>query len=417
MSRIIKTGSRQEYTLQGADLTPGRAQPWSSIIGGRDEATGGRFVPNLNLSRWDGEAWLNINHRDTFIDTEAPRLTKDGLSVKKGGLRHLWYERAGLDGATELEWELVWEANPNPPPYLSPLQKPPWYRVVFDLAFPKGLRFCRQPNKANRPGETIPDRVKDSYAVYWSSNNGVYKTGKLCHIYRPEVMDANGKRTWCGFQVDETQRTMTVLINQAWLNHAAYPVTLDPTYGYTSAGATNFESDYQDLMLTEPTATMPTAGVTVSSSMYTALASWSDPITVTLAVYEAGVGGALVDFGTVLLSSTTPAWKTAAFAGAALNYGALYSYAGWSGNVEGGWRYYYDTGISGPHFEYSNVVTSLPATVPATQDWWGEDRMHSQYVTYSTGWNAGNINKVPNQYVGSINKVPRAGIGSVNRLA
>lgn len=40
---------------------------------------------------------------------------------------------------------------------------------------------------------------------------------------------------------------MTVTVDQKWLNKASYPVIVDPTFGYTTLGGTNYSPGGQDL--------------------------------------------------------------------------------------------------------------------------------------------------------------------------
>lgn len=62
-----------------------------------------------------------------------------------------------------------------------------------------------------------------------------YGTGKLFHIYRPKATDANGSSTWA--ELSYADGVLSVTVPQDFLNNATYPLTVDPTFGYTSAGA------------------------------------------------------------------------------------------------------------------------------------------------------------------------------------
>lgn len=81
-----------------------------------------------------------------------------------------------------------------------------------------------------------PERVVGSYAVYTTKRNGKYKAGKLCHIYRPFVVDAFGAREWC--EMDINGGMLAVTLPAAFMSSAVYPVTLDPDFGYTTVGGT-----------------------------------------------------------------------------------------------------------------------------------------------------------------------------------
>jgi hypothetical protein len=82
-----------------------------------------------------------------------------------------------------------------------------------------------------------PENVVGSYAVYGNKQGGIYQTGKLFHIYRPWVEDAKGVRVWCTLEVKDS--TLIVVVPQKFLDTAAYPVIVDPTFGYTTAGSSS----------------------------------------------------------------------------------------------------------------------------------------------------------------------------------
>lgn len=90
-------------------------------------------------------------------------------------------------------------------------------------------------------GETILARdewVSGSYAAYTDKRNGVYKTGKAFHLYRPQLFDNKGDTAWADLIIDSVGKTITIDFSgiASWLNKAKYPVLIDPTWGYTSIG-------------------------------------------------------------------------------------------------------------------------------------------------------------------------------------
>jgi len=85
------------------------------------------------------------------------------------------------------------------------------------------------------------ENVIDSYAVYHKSKkNNKYKTGKAFHIYRPYIVDSDNNKTWCELNINEENKLLTITIPQDFLDKAAYPIIVDPTFGYTSIGASSF---------------------------------------------------------------------------------------------------------------------------------------------------------------------------------
>lgn len=408
--KIEKVKDRHEYTLRADDSTPGPAANWLTRIGGRDEATGPKAVPNVNISRWGNigdEAWLNINHRETVIKDERARLAKGVLEITKGDLKHRWYPKED-----ELEWELVWAQNPNPPQART--QSPPWYRVVFELDFPPGLRFFRQSAKHMRPGQEVPERIQGSYAVYFNKQNGAYKTGKFCHIYRPEAIDAQGKRSWCRLQVDERARTMTVLINQAWLDKAAYPVTLDPTYGYTGTPATPSSLAVGELLIAIPNAGMSEDGLAQQIHFYGRKDGAGNP-DLSMGFYDNNNPHTLLDSdSTDSISDTSYGWRTQSLNLVSMASGTRYGLALVCETNT------FDLPYDGGGLEdirlWGDKSSPLPSSLNegSTTGSWNDTFYVGGYITYTVGWAVGDVSGVGNANIGNINGIDRANIAEVN---
>ena len=77
-----------------------------------------------------------------------------------------------------------------------------------------------------------PENVIGSYAL-----SGPH--GKLFHLYRPHVVDADGNEVWGELQLDQDNQKIEVVVDPLWLRDATYPVRIDPTIGYTSVGASS----------------------------------------------------------------------------------------------------------------------------------------------------------------------------------
>jgi hypothetical protein len=85
-----------------------------------------------------------------------------------------------------------------------------------------------------------PDTVKDpslagSYAVYKKETLVGEGTGKLCHIHRPEIIDARGRRCWGELSI--AGNCLCIAIPENWLAEAKYPVIVDPIVGTTTVGS------------------------------------------------------------------------------------------------------------------------------------------------------------------------------------
>lgn len=228
MADLTKVTDKAEYDLTLAETDT----PCAIKIGGNDKATDGKFVPNINASKWDDEAWLNINHPD-LITSQKEALIDGKLELTVGDKTHRYYITE--DG--ELEYEIEFAT------------KPPSNIIELSLDFPDGLEFWYQDtleNDYNRNSgghKTLadylahhirPERVVGSYDAMWHKRNNQYKTGIFCHIYRPKAIDADGKSVWCTLSI--TNKVLIITIPQLWLNAAKYPVVLDPVLGYDTLG-------------------------------------------------------------------------------------------------------------------------------------------------------------------------------------
>jgi hypothetical protein len=93
----------------------------------------------------------------------------------------------------------------------------------------ESFNFFRQPDFVKEPF------LQGSYAVYKKDTLVGEGTGKLCHIHRPEVIDARGRRCWGELSVVNNELHITIPEN--WLAEAKYPVVVDPTIGTTTVGS------------------------------------------------------------------------------------------------------------------------------------------------------------------------------------
>jgi hypothetical protein len=105
--------------------------------------------------------------------------------------------------------------------------------------------FFRQPDFLKEP------LLAGSYAVYKKETLLGEGTGKLCHIHRPEIIDARGRRCWGDLAVVGNE--LRVTIPEKWLGEAKYPVVVDPTIGTSTVGSQNIyynvdNEDYYALM-------------------------------------------------------------------------------------------------------------------------------------------------------------------------
>jgi len=137
-------------------------------------------------------------------------------------------------------------------------EKPATNKVEFSLNT-KGLDFFYQPpltQKEIDEGCVRPENVVGSYAVYHQTkgrmndiNGKDYKVGKFGHIYRPKIIDAEGKEIWGILNIDAEKGIYSVEIPQDFLDTATYPIKSNDTFGYTTFGGSGGSQDADRIRL------------------------------------------------------------------------------------------------------------------------------------------------------------------------
>ena len=196
------------------------------------------FQPQAKIMRWDNEVNLSIRYKDdSKVGTEV--VTKEDAVewVKQDREVHI-YEKPEVAEDGGLEIEVV-------------LKEKPISNVIEFSIETKGLDFFYQPELTQEEkddGAERPENVVGSYTVYHKDTpaNYVggkeYKVGKMCHIFRPKVVDAKGNEIWGELNINIEKSLLTVTIDEKWLEKAIYPVIVDPTFGYTTAGSSQYGS-------------------------------------------------------------------------------------------------------------------------------------------------------------------------------
>lgn len=339
------------------------------------------FYPQVKLKRWDNEANLSVRLDDDF---KGARLVEDGNKIKlKGrGKEVNFYE---IDEG--FEFEVVFARKPKT-------------NVVNFTIQTKGLRFLYQPEiedkqaerRAKFRGVTIeearrqirPENVVGSYAVYHDSKSGDYspaggknyRAGKAYHIYRPKIIDKSGDWVWGVLNVNVDSGLLTVTIPQEFLDKAVYPLTVDPTFGYTSVGGSQ-EYTEPDWMIgdryTVPSDTNKASSISVYIQKYYASESVKGVLYSGANVVSNGVGGAVAapaSFGWVTSTfSTSPSLTPST------DYGIC-----WISNSYPDYKY--DTDAGAYQLFHNNNSYASPAAIPTDDvgSW-----KHSLYCTYTAG--------------------------------
>jgi hypothetical protein len=267
-------------------------------IGGKSND---KFIPNVNNSFHNDEFYFNLNYIDDIIADEPATKTDGVISQTINNEKHEYY----IDDSGRLKWDKVFSSCPAS------------MRVRFKVRKSAGVHFYYQPELTPEEiadGCIRPDDIIGSYAVYCDKANTTYKykllddidltdaemfvnsnpdkykiedgntgkilyekisdykTGKLCHIPRPFVIDASGNREWCVMtyeEISDTEGMLYIDMPESFMWNADYSigdVRLDPTFGYTTVGASN---DYWGAtQASRPYSTPASNGEITSISMY-----------------------------------------------------------------------------------------------------------------------------------------------------
>lgn len=202
------------------------------------------FKPRFKLKKWDNE----VNFSVGVIEDIGVRssFTKEGEKIvwSQGNEEAHFYPKEISKGLDEggFEFEVI-------------LKEKPVSNIVELSIQTKELDFFYQPFLTEEellanPGDSRPENVEGSYAVYHKSKQGDYskmggknyQTGKAFHIYRPKIVDADGKWAWGKLSIDVEKERLYIEIPQSILDNGTYPLIVDPTFGYSTAGTSGLSS-------------------------------------------------------------------------------------------------------------------------------------------------------------------------------
>lgn len=217
------------------------------------------FLPQAKIERWDNE--VNFSARLVDNDPEQANILTNGSKIiysKTKSEAHFYdlpVSAEHPEGAFEIEVILK--------------EKPDTNVIEYTIQH-KGLEFFLQPEITDQEAQPLADKLKisladakrkirpenvvGSYAVYYKDcplnivGQKEYKTGKFGHLFYPYITDAKGKKVRAeAFTVDPETGLLRITIPQSFLDKAVYPVIVDPTFGYTSGGASGQQSYNQFL--------------------------------------------------------------------------------------------------------------------------------------------------------------------------
>ena len=108
-----------------------------------------------------------------------------------------------------------------------------------------------------------PEMIGGYVAYHKTLRNNSYKNGKIFNLLIPKATDKNGLTVFGSYNRDaQITNILRVMLPQAFLDSAVYPVVVDPTFGYTSIGASS--SGDADNYKQGATFTEPAGGGTIT---------------------------------------------------------------------------------------------------------------------------------------------------------
>ena len=335
----------------------------------------------ISVSKWANEVNLGL--------TLEGKPTSNIQAIDKTTLQYAGFKQEVVTTADGIELNIVLSARPASntwiwdintkglnfyyqPPLDSELDSNPfWVTVNATHAFDKDGNLV-----AYRPLNVV-----GSYAVYGDNKDNEYGTGKVAQIYRPLVTDAKGSTTWGTLNVSGS--TLSISVDNKWLDSATYPVTIDPNIGYTTAGVTvgSIANAFSGSLwnMTE-------------SGFVTSMTAYVQRNNVGTASMKMGIyrhSDLAFMGGTVETTVTyTQGWVTASINGSPtyLSKGTGYILFGWAQDTGSDVTIWYDSGgtTNQGHYEPYTYQSNFPNPLPSVYH--DDKSRYSVYATYSKAY-------------------------------
>ena len=342
------------------------------------------FLPQVKISRWDNE----VNFSARLIDpypARASSLSADGNNIVWGnsGIQARFYDLGGFGDGGGFEFALVLG------------ERPPDNVLAFTLQH-KGLAFYPQPaltpDEIGEGAYRAPEII-NSWAVYHATqrNHRIgghnYRSGKAFHIHRPWAKDANGVRVWCDLDIDPIGSMAYLTVPADFLAVAAYPILVDPTFGYTTGGSTNVTktSASNQIGLYYGTYTATTGDEISEFAVYGSSISGSPTSDMCAYTVTGGAPDARLGSPNTVTITAGTGWDSVTSLTVTMGNGVEYTVA--IGNYVDSSTMWYDGGVD-PERSYHSTPGAMPAT-------WSESgtsfARYSIYATYANTGGGGTI--------------------------
>jgi len=215
-------------TYRHDQIAPERSQRRAEVLIG-NERDPDVFSPQMLYAVWNRECWLRVH---SPVLEGSSKVVDDSDSVK---IRHIGAEyetefSEARQGVYDMDI-ILYQSRPG----LSRINLPIQHR---------GIRWHPQPQMTQAEfdaGDFQQEKAAFSLALYHADRKwgNEYVTGKVAHIWRPELIDALGDRAWGRISINPAQTLLRMDLPTAWLRDATYPVRIDPSIGNTSIGGSS----------------------------------------------------------------------------------------------------------------------------------------------------------------------------------
>lgn len=221
------------------------------VIIGNDKE--GKFDPTVKYTRFGGENWFSLKlNLPSKITTDATAQSdkvvwiSDAIDINLYGL-------TAEESKTEygaFEYDIILKEKPSSNILSFVLNYDSdtefYYQPPLNEQFKVGdyddngmqVASVTETESRDSGGNIISRMAEDvvgSYAVYSKTKaNNEYRTGKIGHLYRPQLKDAEGKTEWGALSI--SYNILTVTIPQKFLDDATYPISnaAGLIFGYNS---------------------------------------------------------------------------------------------------------------------------------------------------------------------------------------
>ena len=389
-------------------------------------------APEVRLKKWNGEVEVTVQYAGVYATSTDPSTLGKATwtGTKESVEAYALPSKEGMEGAV-FEIEVVLNEKPDKNNFNFSLSGTDdldfFYQGPLDTETQdENVASCTETTCTDKEGNVVserPENVVGSYAVYskerkdHAEGGKNYANGKIFHIYRPKIIDANGNAIWGTLNYENG--TLSVTVPQEFLDKATYPVKVDPTFGYTTAGATSVTMNQDAAYVTKYALSEANATVT-KLTMYEKVSSagtrnlkgllYSDS-----AAYPSTL---LASSSAVSISNTTAAWQDLTFATSTTLASATDYWLGFVGDTgTPSQTYYYDTGTTNQNYRRnpsSGDYANPPSTYPAGAT--GAARKVSIYASY-TASSTGNtrsidLEKDSSQYISTADSTSLSVTGS-----